>query len=121
MGGYILGLSQFARRETSAAPLRWWPVGFLGVPIVLALIVNGGTYFQPGLWLIFLLILWFVRCLRPAFRHPGLHTQEAVAGLLAGIVWVDLLALAGESVTIVMVFATLFLMTRLLQRVIPAT
>jgi hypothetical protein len=44
-----------------------------------------------------------------------------VSGLLAGIIWVDLLAVAGGTTTIAMLFVALFLLARLLQRVIPAT
>ena len=121
LGCYIVGLSYIARREATETRLRWWPAWFLAAPVLLALAVNGEGYYQVGFCLMLLLALWVIRCLHPRPEESELDIKQAVSGLLAGIVWVDLLALAGSSVPVTMLFVGFFLSARLLQRLVPAT
>jgi len=118
---YILGLSYIARHESTRPSLRWWPTGFLAAPVVLALVVNGEGYYQQAGWLILLLVFLIIQCLHSRAGETSPDLKRTVSGLLAGIIWVDLLAVAGGTTTIAMLFVALFLLARLLQRVIPAT
>lgn len=118
---YILGVSYIARQESTVPTLPWWPIAFLAAPVLLAVVVNGAGYYQPAGWLILVLVMWIVRCLHPAAKETRPDLRRAVSGLLAGIVWVDLLAVAGWSTGVTLLFVCLFLLARLLQRVIPAT
>ena len=69
-----------------------------------------------------LLGLWIVRCLRHAFLAPDPNIGRAVAGLLAGVVLVDLLAVAGgRTLGTALGFALLFVAALLGQRFVPAT
>jgi len=94
----------------------------LAAPIVLALIVNHGELFRArGILISAILTLWVLRCLRPAYWLPQRNIGRAVAGLLAGIVLVDYLAIGGSTVGIGLIFAGLFVLALALQRFIPAT
>ena len=68
-----------------------------------------------------MLILYVVRCLRPALWTPERNIGKTVSGLLAGIVLVDWLAAAGAPRELAYMFIGLFLLALLLQRFIPAT
>jgi hypothetical protein len=69
------------------------------------------------------LVLWTARCVRPIFFSGEMNVGRIVAGLLAGIVLVDWLAVAPQlpRMTSVAVFLALFAATKLLQRFVPAT
>ena len=122
LAAYIVGLSFLARQESTHGTLNSWPCSLLVAPIVLALLVNVGDYRQPALWLSAILGLWIVRCVRHAFLIADPNIGRAVGGLLAGIVLVDWLALAGgESPWIGFAFGLLFLLALVFQRFIPAT
>jgi lipid-A-disaccharide synthase-like uncharacterized protein len=122
MGTYIVGLSFLARQESMRGTLNSWPCYLLAAPILLALLVNGDDYRQPALLLSAILGLWIVRCLRHAFLVSDPNVGRAVGGLLAGIVLVDLLAVAGgEAVWISFAFVLLFVAALVFQRFVPAT
>ncbi|MBI3192609.1 MAG: hypothetical protein HYZ36_08085, partial [Pedosphaera parvula] len=101
--------------------LRYWPCLFLAGPILLALLVNTGPYRLIGLVLSLLLAVWIFRCLRFTFDRSIRNIGRTVSGLLAGIVLVDLLAVAGGTPALSMVFVALFMAALLLQRFVPAT
>jgi hypothetical protein len=65
--------------------------------------------------------MWVLPCLRHALRGNEPQVGRTVAGLLAGIVLVDLLAVGGHSVGVALIFLTLFVMSLLAQRYVPAT
>ncbi len=121
LGAYIVGLSFLARGETSRGPVRYWPCLFLAAPVVLALIVNRGEFQWRGFALLVLLIVWVLYCLRHTFWSAHRSVGRSVAGLLAGIVLVDLLAVGGSDLLLMPIFLLLFLAAMLLQRFIPAT
>ena len=121
LAAYIIGLSFLARKESTRTALQYWPCFFLAAPILLALVMNEGFYLQRALLICAVLGLWTVRCLRPTFWSPNPNMVWTVSGLLAGIVWVDLLAVADCSRDFAFVLIKLFLVAVLLQRVIPAT
>jgi hypothetical protein len=89
--------------------------------VVLALVVNVGEYQTRGVLLSVALVLWTLRSLYFAFWAGQRHIGRSVSGLLAGIVLVDLLAVAGGTPTITMVTISLFVTALLFQRYIPAT
>jgi UbiA prenyltransferase family len=122
LAAYIVGLSFLARTESARGALTYWPCYLLATPIVLAFIVNGPGYQVRALLLSLVLGFWVSRCLTFALWTSEPHVGRAVSGLLAGIVLVDLLAVAGgESVWISLAFVALFVSTVLLQRFVPAT
>jgi 4-hydroxybenzoate polyprenyltransferase len=120
LGIYIVGLSFVARKEATGNKIEAWPQFLLLAPLLLALLVNDGMFRQPALLLGAILLVWMVRSLRSLWMAP-VNVPRAVSGLLAGIVWVDLLAGADEPRWIVATFAGLFLLAIGFQRAVPAT
>ena len=120
LGFYIVGLSYLARKEAAGVVIQRWPQALLIVPVLLALLVNDGPYRQPALLLAAIFGLWTVRSLRAAWFEPR-NVSRAVSGLLAGIVWVDMLAVADEPRAVGAAFIALFLLAILFQRFVPAT
>ncbi len=137
LGAYILGLSLVARAEAQKPPQGEHAQGpsgggrcsthirrtqvvatvFLAVPLAYALAspkpswqaLASGTLL--GSWLVWSL----VRCPAPKLLSPG------AAGLLAGIVLVDWLAVAESTPALGLVFGGLFWLALVLQRDAPAT
>src|SRR2546426_1905685 len=95
MAAYIVGLSYLARKETTHATVRYWPSLFLAAPIVLAFIVNTNEFQRRAFLLSTVLVLWMLASLRYVFWAPQRNVSRSVSALLAGIVLVDLLAVAG--------------------------
>ncbi|HEV8543727.1 MAG TPA: UbiA family prenyltransferase [Verrucomicrobiae bacterium] len=118
---YIIGLSYVAKSESTRGPLRYWPCWFLAPPLLLAYLVNQGDYKKRSLTLGAILLLWIVRNLRFAFVPAEKSIGRCVSGLLAGIVLVDLLAVAGGTSWVGLIFVLLFAGALLFQRFIPAT
>ncbi len=121
LAAYIVGLSYIARKESRQGALRYWPSLFLVTPIFLALIMNTDGYLQHAMWMSVVLGLWIVRCLRYTFGVLDRNIGRTVSGLLAGIVWVDLLAVVNIPRELAPIFVGLFLLALLFQRFIPAT
>ena len=121
LAAYIVGLSYIARKESNRGALRYWPCLFLGAPIALALVANADR-FRNAAWLLSgVLALWVVRCLRYTFGHTDRNVGRTVSGLLAGIAWVDLLAVADCRRDFAALFILLFVGALLGQRFVPAT
>jgi hypothetical protein len=121
LGAYVAGISYFARLERMLRRPEWWPCALLAVPVLLAFIVNQGPYRRDSLLLSLILVLWVVRSLRPALGPSQQNISRAVAALLAGIVFVDLLAICGAPRELSVVFLVLFAVTLLFQKFVPAT
>jgi 4-hydroxybenzoate polyprenyltransferase len=122
LASYVTGLSFLARRESARGPIQNWPLILLGIPIVLALIMNANANCrEAALLLSVVLVLWCIRSLRPMFSSVGRDIGRTVSGLLAGIVFVDLLAVADAPHAISLVFLLLFILAVLFQRFAPAT
>jgi len=120
LAAYIVGLSYVARFESAPGALRYWPLFFLVAPVVLAYFVNAGEYGPRSLWLSLLLLVWIGMCLRFTFVTKDRNFGRTVAGLLAGIVLVDLLAICGQP-PVALVLPALFMLALIFQRFIPAT
>ncbi len=121
LGAYVIGLSYIARRESFNSPVAFWPVLALAAPVLLALLINNHEYRTRGVVLCLLLIGWVVNCVRHTFWAGERNVGRTVSGLLAGIVLVDLLAVAGGSVWVGLAFCCLFALALLFQRYVPAT
>lgn len=118
---YIVGLSYVAKSESTRGPLRYWPCLFLVAPVLLAYIVNQGTYKPISIMFSAALLIWVGRNLSFTFWARNKNIPRTVSGLLAGIVLVDLLALLGGDFIYALVFILLFVSTLLFQRFVPAT
>ena len=122
LAAYIVGLSYLARRESTGGTLNFWPACLLAAPVLLALLANAEHYRLPAYLLSVILGLWIARCLRHAFFAPDPNPGRAVAALLAGIVLVDWLAVAGgQSIGTGFAFAILLVTALIFQRFVPAT
>ena len=121
LAAYIVGLSYLARKESTGAALRYWPCLFMAVPIFWAIIMNATPFLEKALLVSAVLALWVVRCLRFTFGPGERNIGRTVSGLLAGIVWVDLLAVCDVPPVFDSCFVALFLLSLLFQRFVPAT
>ena len=119
---YVAGLSYVAQRESFRKPIPYWPLAPLAAPIVLAAMMDTGEYRMPGVWLSLVLVLWVAYCTRTIFQPGGVNVSRIVSGLLAGIVFVDWLAVAPACPHwLSFTFLVLFGATLALQRFVPAT
>lgn len=118
---YVMGLSFLARRESARGPVQSWPLIFLPAPVVLAFFMNTGAYRQSAAILSLVLALWMLRSLRTYLWVVERQIGRTVSGLLAGIVFVDWLAVADAPRLFGLIFLALFGLAIFFQRFIPAT
>ena len=121
IGGYIVGLSYLARRESAPGLIRYWPLVLLAAPLVLAFIVNDGFFREKALLASAIVGLWALRCLRATLWQSPPAIGKTVSGLLAGICLVDLLAVADQPPHVSVWFLGCFVLALLCQRFVPAT
>ena len=119
LGAYVTGVSYLLRKESAPAVLRHWICALLAVPVVLAIEVNGPGYRWAATLLSLILLVWILWSLRYTYGVAHRNIGHTVAGLWAGVVLVDLLAVAGSSYLSLM-FMLWFAATLLFQRVTPA-
>lgn len=119
---YVVGLSYVARRESFRGPVPYWPLIFLATPVLLALTLDNGNARNPALVISAVLVLWIVRSVRTIFQREEVNVGKIVSGLLAGIIFVDWLAVAAYCPKwLGAIFIILFGITLLLQKFVPAT
>ena len=118
---YIVGLSYVARRESAGGAIRYWPILSMALPILIAVILNRGLPLENTLLVSAIFAAWTVRSLRYTLWTAEPNVGRTVSGLLAGIVWVDLVAVANVPREFGAVFVALFLAALLFQRFVPAT
>jgi len=119
---YVVGLSCVARRESFRGPVPFWPLPLLAAPIGLAMLMNADGARKAALFVALIFALWVARCLRTIFQPGEMNVGRIVSGLLAGIIFVDWLAVAPQCPkTLGFVFLILFGLTHWFQRFIPAT
>jgi hypothetical protein len=119
---YIVGLSYVARRESFRGPVPYWPLIFLAAPVILAFMMNSGEFLPPALAASVILVVWAGYCVWPVFFANDANVGILVSNLLAGIVFVDWLAIAPvASHWLGLIWLILFGLTKLLQKFVPAT
>lgn len=137
LGGYIVGVTLIARHESRPEKTGGWQqaVGYLG--LALPVLVGGGIlatraplmeYFQKPEWVHVVALAALVPvilCVRKALRlmrtPPPSNIGRAVGLLLAGVVFVDGLAVSLTAPLMIFVFALCFPLLLLWQRKIAAT
>lgn len=119
---YVVGLSYVARRESFRGPVPYWPLLLLIAPIGLALLMDKGGAQKPALFVSLIFALWTARCVRTIFQAGQINVGRIVSGLLAGIIFVDWLAVAPQCPQwLGGILLLLFGATLLAQRFVPAT
>ncbi|HTV76023.1 MAG TPA: UbiA family prenyltransferase [Candidatus Baltobacteraceae bacterium] len=119
---YIIGLSYVARRESFRGPVPFWPLLLLAAPIILAMLMDLGDARKPAMFISLILVLWIARCARTIFQSGEVNVGRIVSGLLAGIVFVDWLAVAPLCPQwLSAIFLIFFGATLALQQFVPAT
>ncbi len=130
LGGFIVGVSLTARRESKDAPIQ--PIlcatGILGLalPLIISLLlpISTGSSLLPA-WPVLLwlgLVAGLVLAARKIMRQPpSSNIGRAVGLLLAGITWVDALAVSTVSPALSLCFGFSFPLLILWQKKIAAT
>jgi 4-hydroxybenzoate polyprenyltransferase len=119
---YVVGLSYVARRESFRGAIPHWPLIFLAAPVVLSMLMNTGDFRLRALWISPVLILWVAYWVKPIFGRGEMNVGRIVSNLLAGIVFVDWLAIAPQSPRALgLLFLAMFGLTKWLQKFVPAT
>jgi 4-hydroxybenzoate polyprenyltransferase len=117
---YIVGLSYFARTESTERVTSRWPALLLFAPILAALFSRQVD--QEIVWLVVATQgAWVLWCLGAAASQANHYLPRGIAGLLAGIVLVDWVAAAGSALWLSGVFVALFVLAIMIQRAAPAT
>jgi len=118
---YVAGMGHLAQQEGSRQRVPYWPLIMLVIPAGLAWFMNSGPALAPAMWLSLVLVLWTVRCVRTIFQAATISVAHMVSGLLAGIAFVDWLAVAPFCPNwLGVIFLIFFSATLLLQRFLPA-
>jgi len=121
LGSYVVGLSCLARKETSRRVVQLWPGLLLAAPVLLAILADDGRAWKGAAFFSIVLALWSGWAVSRSLGRPGTSVGYTVANLLAGIVLVDLLAVANPNLASFAFFALCFVCALLMQRSIPAT
>jgi len=117
---YVAGAGYVARRGNSRAIIPHWPLLLLATPVILAIAMNTGSFRLRAIGISALVILWMGRCVRTVFQPGAINAGRTVAGLMAGIVLVDWLAVAPVCpFWLGAMFPVLFGATLLLQKLAP--
>ena len=121
LAGYVAGMGYLAQHESARGRVPYWPLALLLVPVVFAMVMNSAENRFPALWLSLILILWIALRARSLFQATEVSVGHIVSGLLAGIVFVDWLALAPWCPKwLSFIFLLLWGATLALQRLAPA-
>jgi 4-hydroxybenzoate polyprenyltransferase len=121
LAAYVAGLSWLARKESVRAQVNYWPCILLAAPIFIAVCVDDGPWAEAGMLFSIVLAGWAFWAMSRSLGRGGANVGFTVSRLLAGIVLVDLLAVASRSNPWDGLFGVWFVLALLLQRFIPAT
>jgi 4-hydroxybenzoate polyprenyltransferase len=121
LAAYVLGITYLARGESRPGKTARWSLQLLAVPAVYALVLNAVQLSEAVLFFLLVFAGWLAWLIVPLLRKTNPSIGRAVAGLLAGIVLVDVLAVAPILGFHAAWLFVLFALALCLQRVIPAT
>jgi hypothetical protein len=95
----------------------------LAAPIVLAMVMNIGEYRVKAIEISLVLALWVIRSIWTLFATAEIMAGRIVANLLAGICFVDWLAVAPDSPKLLFgfIFLAMLGLTKWMQKFVPAT
>ena len=121
---HVVGLTYAAKQEAYNRIGNAWPLVVLAIPALIGawlsyhpLFVNVVAWALLGAY-----VLWTLWALRFLFRRKPGDVPRAVVSLIAGISLFDAVMIASVGATILAAFAVIgFLLTLLLQRVVPGT
>jgi UbiA prenyltransferase family len=120
---YVVGVTYLARGESGFGKPMRWAVLLLFLPSVISLVAYAhepGAYWPVGS-LCVLISIWIWCLLVPLCHNPDRSIGRVIPGLLAGIVLVDMIAVAPILGFEATYLTPLFLSALFLQRVIPAS
>jgi len=118
---YVAGLGTIARRKSFHGPVSFGPLLVLATPVILALVMNTGSFRLRALWISTVTVLWIIRCVRPIFLGGSGNACLVNANLLAGIVLADWLAVVPICPWAwQLIFPALFALAKLLQKTLPS-
>jgi len=121
LGFYMAGLGYLAQHESSRGRPPRWPLILMAAPVAFALLMNAGEFRTLALLPALVLLLWIALRTRTVFQAAETNVGHIVSGLLAGIVFVDWLAVAPVCPrSLGFAFLTLWGITLALQRLGPA-
>ena len=124
---YVVGITIAARGESTGGTVGWWGKGLLLFPMVAGIIVIterhgfGWDLISGGILAIGVFVLWLAYSMRQLRSTRPDRIGKFVTALLAGIILIDLIALAQFGVIFWPICGGLLVLTLLAQRWIPAT
>jgi hypothetical protein len=121
LGVYVAGLSCLARKESNRVGVQFWPGLLLAAPVLMAGLADDGPSAEAAILFSVVLTGWSCWALSRSLERAGTNVGYTVSRLLAGIVLVDLLAVAEVNLPHVAIGAFCFVLALLWQRFIPAT
>ena len=126
LGGYVIGLSNIARKEATRGRVNSWPCWLLLLPLAIPFVlISIPTSPEREAWILLppliVFALWVGRSLLFTFKAAIPQHGRTVSGLLAGIVLLDAVVASVPNPGFGPVFIVLFLLALLFQRFIPAT
>jgi hypothetical protein len=119
---YVAGAGHVTRHSLARRPIPLWATLLLVAPVVMAALLNTGSFLRAAIGFSILLLLWLGYCLRKALFPGEVNAKWAAANLFAGIVLVDWLAI-GPIMTFgwgLVGFGSLLGTTQWLRRHAPA-
>lgn len=121
LAAYIVGLSCLARKESSRVRINFWPSLLLLTPVIFAGLIDNDSAWMAAVIYSVVLGGWSAWALSRSLGKGEPNVGYTVSRLLAGIVLVDVLAVAGSGEPWIGCFAVWFALALLLQRYVPAT
>ena len=121
-GLYIIGLSLTARGEATGGGAPAYGLALLLAPLLVHLY---GILEAPGLFMpviaYAILVAWLIYSLNTLKKKSPTRIENAVSGLLAGVVLIDLVTVAHWDLFLACMVIVAFLASLVLQKVAPAT
>jgi 4-hydroxybenzoate polyprenyltransferase len=123
LGLYVVGITYLARDESRPKKPARWPPLLLTLPVLISFVVYAPRHVvrESLAFFCLLLLCWMCWLLAPLWYRGNASTLRAVSGLLAGIVLVDMIAVAPILSFQAACLMPLFVIALLLQRIVPAT